>query len=417
MNPYDCVVVGAGAAGVTAALFASARGGRVLLLERGARAGAKVARSGNGRGNLLNLKPYPGAYHGTFAPVAERLLQETPPDALAAWFASLGLVLREEGEGRVYPANGHAPGIADVLRTRLAEQGAQLRTRMEVMAIRANPKGGLRVSGRNTETGERFEFQTHSAVVAVGSEAGLPDGEAFTADLLADLGHPVAPIRPALAPLRTDPNAIRGLKGVRVKARVSLMAGCQALREETGEILFGEDCVSGVAAMQCAVAAGEAEGRPLVLHVDLLHGTLPVRPDGDLRLYYEGLAAQTPASPAVRLLLGAAHPRVAPLLLRAAGMPADVSNAGCDWPRVCALLRDWPLPITGVAPLPRAQAASGGALLEGFDPVTLESKRLPRLYAAGEALDIAGDCGGFNLMWAWASGRVAGQAANRKAFN
>lgn len=398
-------VVGGGASGLMAAHSAAQAGAQVLVLEQQARVGKKILAAGNGRCNLLNMRVAASAYHGSGAETAMALLRRYPPEALTAHWERLGLLCREEAAGRVYPASGHAGAVLDVLRAALQDCGVEIRTNCPVAALKPHTTGfRLRCADGASVNADRV-------IVSTGGSAGVDANAATGYGLLAQLGHAIAPLRPALVPLATPVEAVRGLKGVRVQATLRLRAAGRVLRTEPGELLFADAGLSGVAAMQCARFTGDAlaMGQAVEACLDLL-------PERSAAAWGDWLHAQAhslPGRSAGSLLSGLVHPRVALRLLALAGIRPDDPARGCPYAALGALLREWIVPVTGTLGMDRAQVTAGGAGLEAFDPETLESKLVPGLYATGEALDVDGDCGGYNLMWAWASGLAAGRAAAR----
>ena len=403
-NPsaFPIAVVGAGASGLMAAVAAArTRPHSVLLLEKEARVGRKLLATGNGRCNLLNRTVQEARYHGSGVRAAMALLADTPPDRLLSLFEDLGLCWREEAEGRVYPYSGQAGAVLDVLRAACDRAGVSTRCGAEVVHV-------TREKGRfvlDTAQGESFGAQR--VILAAGGKAAPSLGANGGAYRLARaLGHSVTPLFPALAPLKLPAESVRGLKGVRAHCTLTLFDEEKPLRIERGEALFTEYGVSGVAAMQLARLAGRAlsAGRQAALSVSLMDES-KAKTQADRRAaLFEGEAMET-------FFTGLLHKRIGLCLLRQAGIaPTDpVSPALAR--RVLPLLSDWRLPVLGVLPFEHAQVTAGGVPLQEVDGRTLESNLVPGLYLCGETLDVDGDCGGYNLMWAWASGLVAGTAA------
>ncbi|HML49125.1 MAG TPA: aminoacetone oxidase family FAD-binding enzyme, partial [Clostridia bacterium] len=356
-------VIGGGASGLMAAQCAAQAGAQVLVLEQQARVGKKILSTGNGRCNLLNARVAASAYHGSGAEVAAALLHRHPPRALLDHFEQMGLLCREEEAGRVYPASGHAGAVLDVLRAALQELGAQVRTDCTVTALNPCP------TGFRIRCADGASVNVQRVIVSTGGRAGLDSGAAIGYELLSRLGHALAPLRPALAPLTTPFDAVRGLKGVRVQATLRLRAGGKVVRTELGELLFADAGLSGVAAMQCARLAGDAlaEGRSVEACVDLL----PERSASAWGDWLKARALALSERNAASLLSGLVHPRIALRLLALAGVRPDDPGRDCPHGRLGALLREWALPVTGTLGMERAQVTAGGALLESFDPETL----------------------------------------------
>lgn len=395
-------ILGAGASGLMAAVAASRvcpRG--VLILEKEARVGRKLLATGNGRCNLMNMRLPRTAYAGTGAHIARALLEARPPAHLIEVFAALGLTCREEAEGRVYPFSGQASAVLDVLRAACERQGVQIRTETAAEAIEGAGDGFL------IRTGEGRALRTRRLIVAGGGNATPSlgaDGNAYA--LLAALGHTASALYPAITPLKVPKESIRGLKGVRVQATVALLADGRTVQREAGEILFADNSISGIAAMQLARQANMAlaAGRQTELSIALMPPEMAAKEIETRTALWAGDSAE-------RLFTGLLHSRISLCLLRAAGIPPQAAVAPAVTAQLLPHLSDWRVPVVGTLPFDNAQATAGGILLDAFDPETLASYLAPGLYACGEVLDVDGACGGYNLMWAWVSGLVAGTAA------
>jgi len=379
------------------------RPGSVLLLEKEPRVGRKLLATGNGRCNLLNLSAGPEHYHGGGAQAAASLLSRMPPKAVIARFEALGLHVREEEDGRIYPYSGQASAVLDVLRAACGRQGVKTLCGAEV--VRITPGGGaftLRMASGEAHAARRVIL----AAGGMAAPAFGASGQSFA--LLSGVGHTVVPPMPALSPLRLPAERVRGLKGVRVRATLALVSQGAPQGEARGEALFTEYGVSGIAAMRLSRRAGELlrSGKDATLSIRLLDTeTAEAQMERRLSLYKN----QSLES----FFTGLLHSRVALCLLREAGLsagaPVTLAAAGI----LARLLADWQVPILSVLPFEHAQATAGGAVLEEFHPQTLESLILPGFYACGEALDVDGDCGGYNLLWAWVSGAAAGENAGK----
>ena len=407
MNAWDIAVIGGGASGLMAAIAAKkeAPGLRVAILERGERCGRKLLSTGNGRCNLTNLRAAEGGYHGG-ADLALSVIRRFPPEAVLGEFARLGLRTEVEDERRVYPLCGQAAAVLDVLRLACLEAGVEEICSFDV--VKLVPRGeGFAISARDGRT-----LTARRAIVCAGGMAAPKIGgtDAGCA-LLGSLGHALVPRRPALTQIETDPMAVRALKGLRFSGGAALIVDGRPVREERGEILFSDAGLSGIAVMQLSREAGDAlrRGRRVEVSLRLL-------PDGgsllgDLRARRDRFAQRE----AAEFLTGLVAKRIGQQLSKAAGI-APLSRA-CgtiseeELRQLSALLCDWRLQVRGVRGFDGAQVTAGGADTRGFSPETLESKTARGLYAAGEVLDVDGDCGGYNLQWAWASGMLAGHSA------
>lgn len=420
-------IVGGGAAGMAAAIAAAEGGASVTVLERGRRVLKKLGVTGNGRGNLLNSGP-PEYYGG--ADFAKQALSAMPYAELEGFFARLGVPLVEEAEGRMYPAALLAGVAVDALILRAKQLNVRVEANARVTAIRRAGEGfvleGLRASyapdaprkSGKLKPGallseEPMCMEADGVIVAAGGAAAPmhgTDGGAYA--LLTALGHTLVTPRPALCALRTEETPIAGLAGQRVRAALALTdARGEPLARADGEALFAQDGVSGIAAMQLSrfVTPG------CLLSLDLRPGVMGCA-DGNALEWLKRRARTREALPLAEWLTGAAAPPLNAALLRAAGLAAlsrePIGNAlACrpDAPRALAdALCGLRLKVLGTRGFESAQVTAGGLSVAEFDPLTLQSRLCPGLCAAGEILDVDGGCGGYNLMFAFASGLLAG---------
>ena len=393
----DVLIIGGGAAGMAAAIAAGMCGERALVLERMDRVGRKLLATGNGRCNLMNtgMPRYPGG-----AKLAQAVLGRCGAAEQTAFWHHWGLPLRNEDGGRVYPASGQASTVLDTLRLALDATGAEIVTGVSVTAIRHDADGFT-----VTADGQRWQAQR---VIVAGGGCAQPklgsDGSAWA--LLTPFGHKLLTPRPSLTQIMTDTAPIRGLSGIRVRCRVAVLRDGETLHEESGELLFADYGVSGVCVMQCARWAEAG----CELRVDLAQG---MGLDGEeaaaaelrrRRAIFQGHSAE-------QLLTGLCVPRLASCLLKAAGIrreePIDrITDAAIG--RLARAMTGFRLTVRGVKGFDSAQVTAGGLDTGRFDPTTMESLCQPGLHACGEMLDVDGDCGGYNLMFAFGSGLLAG---------
>lgn len=395
----DVVIIGGGAAGMAAAIEAARCGDRVTLLERMDRVGKKLLATGNGRCNLMNtgFLRYPGG-----SDFAREVLARCSAEQQQAFWRDLGLHLRTEEAGRVYPVSGQASSVLDALRLAMENAGVQIVTGANVREIRRD--------GRNYRVLTDDQQYRGQRVIVCGGGCAQPklgsDGSCYT--LLKALGHTLFKPEPALTQILTDTAPIKGLSGIRVKCTVRVMRGQQVLHEEAGEGLFADYGMSGVCVMQCARYA--AQGTRLVL--DMLEGmgfASQREMAEELMRRQRSWASQSME----KLLTGLCVPRLASALCAAAGIHwknrSIASLTASEAKKLAAVTGGFELSVKGVKGFESAQVTRGGVDCSQFDPATMESRVLPGLHAAGEVLDVDGDCGGFNLMFAFGSGILAGR--------
>ena len=392
-------VIGGGAAGMLAALTAAENGHRVLLLERQSRVGRKLLATGNGRCNLSNYHVSPAHYHGG-AGFCDFALSQFDVGETLQYFASLGLLTVSEASGRIYPMSNMAGSVLDVLRYALERPEIDLQTGQTVTAVRKTPEG----FSVKTETDT---FSARCLILAAGGAAGSKVGGGMDGYRLAkSLGHHRTAIYPSLVQLKTDPTYPRALKGVKAQCGISICRGSQVLARNSGEVLFTEYGVSGPAIFDLSrsVSAGGSD-------LTCLLNFFPDWEEAEVLHWLSQRQAAMAAHEASTLLTGSCHTRLGQMICKSAGF-TNQRAAGLtrdDLRRIARQATHFALPITGTCGFDQAQVTAGGLDTSEFDPRTLQSRLVPGLYACGELLDIDGDCGGYNLQWAWSSGRLAGK--------
>ena len=395
------IVIGGGASGLMAALTAAEDPeNRVLLLERQQRIGRKLLATGNGRCNLTNTGASPAHYHGEDPDFCRCALEQFPPEAALDFFHALGLLTVEEYGGRVYPLSNSANSVLDVLRFALDRAGVEQRTACPVRDL-SRERGGFSV-----ET-EEERLPADKLILACGGAAGAKLGGVLDGYRLAKaLGHKRTGLYPALVQLITEPEYPRALKGVRADCRLRLLRGDRLLAEAAGELQFTETGVSGPAVFDLSRAASTG-GEGLTLQICFL----PFGPEdaaGLLALRRNAF----PELPVSEIFTGMLHNRLGRMLVKYSGVDGtralSALSAG-DCARLAGAATAFRLRVRGTEGFDHAQVTAGGLRTADFDPRTLESRLVPGLFVCGELLDVDGDCGGYNLQWAWASGRLAGR--------
>ena len=393
-------VIGGGASGMAAAITAAEDPeNNILLFERQQRVGRKLLSTGNGRCNLTNTGASPAHYHGG-ADFAARALSEYPPERVLNFFRGIGLAVTEEYGGRVYPLSDSANSVVDVLRFALQ--------RPNITILTASPATGLRRQGRGfAVVTDGDQVSADFVIVACGGCAGTKVGGVKDGyELLNSLGHRRTGLYPALAPITTPPDYPRALKGVRADAALRLTGAASG--SSAGEIQFTEKGVSGPAAFDlCEVVSASGDGKK-ELHINFLHRFTPE----EIVSLLKNRRMRSPELPAEELFAGVLHNRVGCMAVKYAGIPAAKPMAELSDDELCAAAAaaaNFTLPVKGTEGFDQAQVTHGGMDTAEFNPDTLESRLAPGLFACGEVLDVDGDCGGYNLQWAWASGLLAGR--------
>lgn len=405
----DIAVIGGGAAGLFASLSAARRASelgkkpKIAVLEKNPRVGKKLLATGNGRCNLTNRDAEAAAYHGD-AEAAAPVLERFSPGKAVESFRSLGLVCRELEGGRVYPYSLQASSVVNLLRRNLAAAGIGVVCDFTAEKIEKSGDGFLVRSGERAVSARRV-------VVATGGKACPQSGsEGDGYALLRPLGHRSTRLWPALVQVRTDPKRARPLKGVRCGAEASVLCGGSALKAARGEVQFADGALSGICIFDLSRIVGEKAGDPGGLEISL--NLAPEYGEDELARFLARSARLTADVSAAQAAEGFLPKALCAEVVRAAGLSPSAPPAEGDFARVARRIRDFRFPALGTLPWRNAQVTAGGIPLSETGE-GLESNRCPGVFLCGEILNVDGDCGGFNLHWAWASGYEAGGAAAR----
>lgn len=410
MKEYAAIIVGGGASGMFCALRLAESGVKdVLLLERNDRLGRKLSATGNGQGNVTNTAMSAEHYFSGDAGRVASVLARFGAEDLIGALSALGGIFLPDAVGRVYPASRQAASVTDLLRFAL-EGRVEVRTGVRVLSAR---RDGALFSVR-TDGGK--EFRGRALVLACGGKAAPhfgTDGSGY--GLARAFGHTVTPLRPSLVQLKTEQTYIRGLKGVRADCAVRLLPGAAAAKGMPaskgdvclrGDLLFTDYGVSGDVIFRLSAFCREGD----VLSVDFLPDCAPSAVAAAIR----GKAERCPQMRGEDLLRGIVNSAVGKCLAKySANAPFSQDRGLAD--RLAACVKDFRLPVVGSLGFDYAQVTKGGVPLGEVDD-DLMSRRAEGLYLLGELLDVDGECGGYNLQWAFSCGAVAAAAVAGREY-
>lgn len=404
------LVIGGGAAGMTAAISAKKHGADVILLERNNRVGRKILATGNGRCNYTNINLSIDNYHGKnpkfpYSPLSQFNVYDT-----IDFFERLGITPYIEENGRVYPMSLQSSSVLDVLRFELEYLGIEVITEAFVTDIskKANKFSVTLEDGRKF-TGDRI-------ILATGGKAAPNTGSDGNGYKLAEkLGHTIEYVFPGLVQLKLEGNFFKKVDGVKIVGVAELYDENMLIRREEGDILFTNYGISGPPILQISRIANKLlyEGKKPELKIVIIKD----KNKEELEKYLHYRFSFMPKKTIEKALIGLINKRLIIPMLKEIGVDknkliAHISKE--EIRKISNILTDFRFNIIGSKSWDSAQVTAGGVKTDEINNTTMESKLVKGLYFAGEIVDVDGDCGGFNLQWAWSSGYVAGKNSASK---
>ncbi len=398
----EIAVIGGGASGLVAAIAAARNGAEVTIYERCERIGRKILATGNGRCNYTNVYATVDNYHGKKPEFIIDTINSFWIGETNSFFAELGMLTKVENDGKAYPYSLQASAVLDVLRYELERLGVNIVTEFEVEKI--------------TKSGDRFNIkaydgntaQADKVILSTGGKASPSLGSNGSGYKLAQgFGHRLSKLYPSLVQIKTETNLIKALKGIKLDANVLLEVGNKK-STYYGEVLFTDYGLSGPAIFNISRLCADDSDAVITLDIlpeieyDELYDILKNR-----RNHYRNLET---------FFVGMVNKKVGMTIMKYADVlpfsrSADTINEK-ELKRLCDALKNFNLKVTGTMSWNNAQVTAGGILTDDVNSKTMESKLCDGLYLTGEILDIDGDCGGYNLQWAWSSGYIAGVSAS-----
>ncbi len=394
---YKVIIVGGGASGLMCAIellsgaFAL-KGEQIAILERNDRVGKKLIATGNGQGNLSNANFSADFFHGEKG-FLRVFVQETEQLDLLSYLKKLGIPLVANEDGKIYPLSKQANSVLDIMRAFLSSKGCQIFTDTRVEKIKKDGELFSIATSNN-------KFLAESVVLATGGKSAKQFGTDGSAYLLAQsFGHELTPLYPSLVQLKTELDNIRGLKGLKETVKLTAFDGDVELKSSIGELLFTEYGVSGNAVFQISGRLTDAK-KPKI-KVEFLP-ELTLEEIEELLVYREELGYLD----GELFLSGILNKRIGQTVIKTVknATPKEVAKA----------LKGFWLNVVGDLGFNYSQVTKGGISTAKINPFTLESKLSRNLYLVGELLDVDGDCGGYNLTFAFSTGILSARAIKSK---
>lgn len=399
------IIIGAGPAGMMAAVSASRSGAKVILLERNPLTGKKILSTGNGRCNFSNTVQEPFLYHSKDKQFPWKIYEQFDVHQTLRFFTELGIYSRNRG-GYLYPYSDQAAAVLKVLQLELQRLAVTVELEAEIKRIEKQDDQFF-VKTKVTE------YHADKLIIAAGSKAAPKTGSDGSGYLYAkQFGHTIIPVVPALVQLHCAEKEYRELAGIRVQGKVTLYLDEHYQADDTGEIQLTKYGISGIPVFQVSrfASKGIFDGRKVTAVLDFMpdFSDLEFMNFLNNRLNYNGDKTMD------TFFIGVFHHKLAWVLLKKAQIPPQ--KPACqlttsELKRLCETVKHYPAKITNTNSFDQAQVCAGGVSTTQLNPQNLESRLVPGLHFAGEIIDVDGACGGYNLQWAWSSGFVAGKGA------
>lgn len=400
----EIAVIGGGASGMMAAITARKSGKEVIILERKDRILKKVLITGNGRCNITNVNANISNYFGKNISSVENILNSFNPQDTMDFFNGLGIICNEENRGKVYPLSGQASSVVDALRFEAERLGIRIETEFYVRKIE---KEGFKFK---IYSEDRKKIEAGRVIIAAGGQS-YPElgsnGSGF--ELAKELGHSVTRLSPSIVQLKTEKNQVKGLQGIKTDAAVTAYGDNKKICTYDGELLFTDYGISGNVVFNISFVM------PLYKNVEF---EIDFMEKFDYNELYEILKERKKIMSHLTMenyFNGMINKKLGQFLSKVSGIEKlskpvkDLNDS--EIRKLCTVLKKYRVKILDTTGFKNAQITAGGVSLDEVNPETLESKIVKGLYFSGEVLDVYGECGGFNLQWAWASGYIAGKNA------
>lgn len=395
---FDIIVIGGGASGMIAAICAKRQNPqlKIALIEKNERFGKKLALTGNGRCNISNKNISLGNFHGEDPEFCKTALEDFNLDATRDFFESIGVIFKEGENGKLYPYSLQASSVVDALRFEIERLGIDCVFSEEITSIKKTDSG-FSLSGKNI-------YKSKCVIIASGGISGGKIASDTGFELLKNLGHSLVDLSPAIVQIKTENTLTKQLKGVKIDAYATVLKAGKAIKRDFGEVLFCDYGLSGPPILQLSRYLKKGDEISLDLMPDFDEKAL-------ISLLYT--RASTLSATASEFFTGLLQKRLGQVILKELGFGLNniFSPEYKDIIRLAKAIKDFRFKFLDTNGFNNAQVTHGGIFTSEFSDKTLMSKLNDGLFACGEVLDIDGDCGGYNLQWAWSSGYKAGLSA------
>ncbi len=408
---YDIVVIGAGAAGLMAALKASQNDKSVVILEGNEKAGKKLLATGNGRCNIANENIKDEFFHGDKS-VITSVSSDISIKKVLAEFSKIGIFTVSDSSGRLYPKSFQASSVLKALSDTLSEKSVDILTSFPVFSV---IKSGRVFILKSTDG---REIKGEKVILACGGKASSKlSCKEGGYGIAKQLGHTVTCIKPALTKFMSSDKFIKNMSGIRAKCEAKLICDAEEVYKECGEIIFSDNYLSGICLFNLSNYAQPLfdKGKKLNLRFNFIH----TETNDDLNRNISLMIKNRPNMKCGDLLNGYLNMKLGLRIIKKCKIDSMAPISTLNSEKISKIINttsSLDVSVSGLSDFENAQITSGGIPLVEVNPITMESNICSSLYFAGEILNIHGNCGGYNLYWAWASAIIAGEAANGKVI-
>jgi predicted Rossmann fold flavoprotein len=408
---HDILVIGGGAAGIAAAIASKDMGKDTAILEGSDRIGKKLLSTGNGRCNISNIYLSTDRYHSENPSFPKNILDRFGYSETLDFFSLLGLPLVTLEGGKVYPMSLQASSVLDIFRLALDERGIPVYLDSKVKEVKTSSEGFSLLA----TSGEIFECR-HLIICCGGNSFPVSGSDGSGFSLAKHLGHSIIKPIPSLVQLKLRYDHLKAVSGVKFDGYARIVSEEIESQTEYGEILFTDYGISGPPVLQLSRKASYSLSR----HEDvrIVIDMMPAMTIPELKEFLENHFAVFSHRSIMNSMIGIVNKKLIPIILREAGI-MDMHKpcwelTVMEKKKLYGIMKSWSFEVYDTNSFKNAQVTAGGVDTREVSLETLESMIIPGLYFAGEVLDVDGDCGGFNLQWAWATGYIAAMGSAKK---
>ena len=401
------LVIGGGAAGMVSAIYSSRNGNEVILVDKNNNLGKKILLTGNGKCNYWNKDISLKHYNSSNLEILDKIITEENKLEIENFFDRLGIVSKVR-DNYCYPVSNQATSIQTALILECELRGVKILNNEEVLSV-------LKINNVFEVVTSNRKFIVDIVVLATGSSACPKTGsDGFGYKITKSLGHNIIEPLPALVQLRLGVPYMKDWQGIRSDVSVSLYENNKLIKQECGEIQLTDYGVSGICVFQLSslVSRGIYNGYKEEIEINFLNN-LDIHNEDDFMNYFNERNKKVVGRNISQLLDGVLNYKLINLILRISKISRDSEWNDISYDKIRELGRNLcklRLRVVATNGYDSAQVCSGGVSLNEINPYTMESLKVDGLYIVGALLDVDGECGGFNLGFAWISGYLAGKS-------